>query len=74
MLKENERSANLSVAKVMRLTAAVVTVVLILNIVGIFIIDMVQMIVTCVVGMMLLFVPTLAIKLIGKPDKSYINI
>lgn len=73
MLKENERSANLAAAKVMRLTAVVVTFVLILNIVGIFIIDMTQMIVTCAVGMVLLFVPTIAIRLIEKPDKSYIK-
>lgn len=55
LLKENETSANLAAAKVMRISI----IVLILNIAGIFIVDMTQMIIAYITGAVLLAVPTL---------------
>lgn len=73
ILKENETSANLAVAKVMRISTVVLTVVLILNIVGIFIVDMTQMIIAYVAGAILLLVPTLVSNVLKKSDKGYVK-
>lgn len=73
ILKENETSANLAVAKVMRISTVVLTVVLILNIVGIFIVDMTQMIIAYVTGAVLLLVPTLVSNVLKKSGKGYVK-
>lgn len=66
LLKENETSANLAVANVMRISMIVLTVVFILNILGIFIVDMKQMTVAYAAGMALLFIPTLIVNILKK--------
>lgn len=72
ILKANETSANLAVAKVMRVSAIVLTVVLILNIVGIFIVDMTQMVIAYISGMILLLVPTFVSNVL-KSSKGYVK-
>ena len=59
LIIQNEKEANLFVAKTMRICAVILTLVLILNIVGIFIIDMRAMIIAYILGIVLLFIPTL---------------
>lgn len=71
ILKENETSANLAVAKVMRISVIVLTVVLILNIIGIFIVDMTQMVIAYIAGSCLLLVPTLVSNVLKKSGKGY---
>jgi len=71
MIEKNEISANRATAKVMRISAVVLTVVLVLNIVGIFIVDMTQMIVAYITGMILLLMPTLLVNILKKSDKQY---
>lgn len=71
LLKENEASANLAVAKVMRISVIVLTVVFILNIVGIFIVDMTQMIVAYIAGSVLLLIPTLASNIMKKSENGF---
>ena len=73
ILKENETSANLAVAKVMRISAIVLTAVLILNIAGIFIVDMTQMVVAYISGMIFLLVPTIVSNVLKKSDKGYVK-
>ncbi len=73
ILKDNETSANLAVAKVMRISAIVLTVVLILNIVGIFIVDMTQMTIAYIAGMILLFIPTLVSNVLKKSGESWVK-
>lgn len=71
LLKENEKNANLAAAKVMRISTAVLAVVFILNVVGIFIVDMTQMMISCFAGAMLLMFPTLLVNVMKKSDKGY---
>lgn len=73
LLKDNETSANLAVAKVMRVSAIVLTVVFILNIVGIFIVDMTQMVIAYISGMILLLVPTLVSNLMKKSGEGWVK-
>lgn len=73
LLKDNETSANLAVAKVMRVSAIVLTVVFILNIVGIFIVDMTQMTIAYISGMILLLVPTLVSNLLKKSGEGWVK-
>lgn len=71
LLKENETGANLAVAKVMRISMIVLTIVFILNIIGIFIVDMKQMTIAYITGMALLFVPTLTVNIMKKSAAGY---
>lgn len=71
MLQENETSANLAAAKVMRVSIIVLTAVLILNIVGIFIVDMTQMVIAYISGAVLLAVPTLIVNVMKKKAERY---
>ncbi|MDE6727185.1 MAG: hypothetical protein K2J80_04510, partial [Oscillospiraceae bacterium] len=73
LLKENETSANMAVAKVMRISIIVLTVVLILNIVGIFIVDMTQMIIAYIAGTALLALPTLIVNGMKKSGEGYVK-
>lgn len=73
LLKENETSANLAVAKVMRISIIVLTVVFILNIVGIFIVDMTQMIIAYIAGTALLALPTLIVNGMKKSGEGYVK-
>ncbi|MDE6579218.1 MAG: hypothetical protein K2K41_01625, partial [Ruminiclostridium sp.] len=53
--------------------AIVLTVVLILNIVGIFIVNMTQMIIAYIAGMILLFIPTLVSNVLKKSGESWVK-
>ncbi len=66
LLRENERSANKAAAKVMRITILVYSVVLILDILGIFVIDLNTMIMTFIKGAVMLFVPTVIVNFMKK--------
>lgn len=72
LLKENERSANRAAANVMRITAAVFVVVLVLDIVGIFTVQLNTMIISFVIGTVLLFVPTLIVNVL-KIEKNWVK-
>lgn len=73
LLKENEASANLAAAKVMRISAVVLTVVLIMNIVGIFIVDMTQMVISYIAGTFMLLIPTLVVNVMKKRGEGYVK-
>ena len=73
LLAENERSANLAVAKVMRISMAVLTVVFILNVLGIFIVEMSQMIIAYLAGMAMLVIPTIVCNILKKTGEAYVK-
>ena len=72
VLIENEKQANRAVAKVMRITFIIFTLVFVLNIVGIFVVDMGIMTVAYVSGTVLLWIPTFMV-CIAKQDKEYVK-
>ena len=55
VLLQNEKEANKAVAKVMRITFLIFTVVFLLNVVGIFIVDMKTMLAAYIGGSILLW-------------------
>lgn len=61
VLIQNERQANRAVAKVMRITFLIFTLVYILNIIGIFVVDMGIMTLAYVAGTVFLWIPTLIV-------------
>ncbi|MDY2698042.1 MAG: methyl-accepting chemotaxis protein [Lachnospiraceae bacterium] len=65
VLIQNEKQANKAVAKVMRITFVLFTVVYLLNVVGIFIVDMKIMTIAYLGGSVLLWVPTFIVN-VGK--------
>ena len=73
LLTENETSANLAVAKVMRVSMIVLTAVLILNILGIFIVEMYLMVTAYISGMVMLFLPTLVVNILKKKSEGYVK-
>ena len=73
LLTENETSANLAVAKVMRISMIVLTAVLILNILGIFIVEMYLMVTAYISGMVMLFLPTLVVNILKKKSEGYVK-
>ena len=73
LLTENETSANLAVAKVMRVSMIVLTAVLILNILGIFIVEMYLMVIAYISGMVMLFLPTLVVNILKKKSEGYVK-
>ena len=64
MLRKNEREANLIVAKVMRITFIIFTLVYVLNVVGVFIIDKTIMTLAFIGGGILLWIPTIMVSLL----------
>ncbi len=72
ILIENEKQANRIVAKVMRITFAVFTFIYLLDVVGIFIVDIAVMTATYLGGSILLMLPTLLVNIL-KQEKSYIK-
>ena len=66
IIRKNELEANQFVARVMRVTAILMTLILILNIVGIFIVDMTAMIIAYVSSVILLLLPTLLVNILKK--------
>lgn len=68
LLKENERSANKAAAKVMMITAAAFVLVLILNFMGIFVVDTGVMVTAFILGCAFLLTPTLIVNVLKKDD------
>lgn len=64
VLVENEKHANKSVAKVMRITFLIFSVVFLLNVLGIFVIDMKTMTIAYVCGSALLWFPTIIVNIV----------
>ena len=72
VLVQNEKDANRAVAKVMRITFLIFTLVYLLNVFGIFVVDMGIMTLAYVSGSLLLWVPTFLVN-VGKQQKSYVK-
>ena len=76
LLKKNEKEANVIVAKVMRVTFVIFTLIYILNVIGIFIVDKTIMTIAFVGGSVLLLLPTLLVNVLKKEGSyiKYINV
>ena len=61
ILKENEKQANIIVAKVMRITFLIFILVFFLNIIGVFIVDKIVMAIAFIGGSVLLLLPTVLV-------------
>lgn len=74
VLVENEKQANRAAAKVMRITFFIFTLVYLLNVAGIFIVDMTIMTIAYVVASLLLWLPTLLVNgmKLEKPWVKYV--
>lgn len=72
VLVQNEKQANKSVAKVMRITFLIFSIVFLLNVFGIFIVDMTTMTIAYVVGSVLLWFPTFIVN-IRKLEGPYVK-
>ena len=72
VLIQNEKQANRAVAKVMRITFLIFTLVYLLNVFGIFVVDMGIMTLAYVVGSVFLWVPTLIVD-VGKQQNGYVK-
>lgn len=72
VLIQNEKQANKAVAKVMRITFLFFSLVYLLNVVGIFVVDMGIMTLAYVTGSVLLWIPTLLVN-VAKQQKSYVK-
>ncbi len=72
VLIQNERQANRAVAKVMRITFLIFSLVYLLNVVGIFVVDMGIMTLAYVAGSIFLWMPTLIVN-VGKQQKGYVK-
>ena len=72
VLVQNEKHANKSVAKVMRITFLIFSIVFLLNVFGIFVVDMKIMAIAYILGSILLWVPTIIVN-IAKLDGIYIK-
>lgn len=70
LLKENERSANLSAARVMRITIAVFAAVVLLDIVGIFTVDVATMLTSFGTGALLLIIPTIILHIAKRNGRA----
>ncbi len=76
LLKKNEKEANVIVAKVMRVTFIIFTLIYILNVIGIFVVDQTIMTIAYVGGSVTLLLPTLIVNLLKKEGSfiKYVNI
>ncbi len=72
ILIENEKQANRIAARVMRITFAVFTLIYLLNVVGIFIIDVTIMTISYIGGSALLLLPSVLVDIL-KLEKRYIK-
>ena len=70
VLIQNEKQANKAVAKVMRITFLIFTLVYLMNVIGIFVVDMGIMTLAYVAGTVFLWIPTLIVN-VGKQQKGY---
>ncbi|MGN0667444.1 MAG: methyl-accepting chemotaxis protein [Huintestinicola sp.] len=69
LLSENEKSANLAAAKVMRITVIVFAMVLLLDIIGIFTVKLPVMITAFLIGCVFLLIPTLLVNVLKNEGK-----
>lgn len=76
LLIKNEKEANLLVAKVMRITFVIFTLIYILNVLGIFVVDKTIMIIAYIGGGILLLLPTLLVNILKREDGyiKYLNV
>ena len=76
LLRENEIHANKLVAKVMRVTFVIFTLIYILDIIGVFVVDIGIMTVAYIGGSVCLLLPTLLINILKKQNNyiKYINV
>lgn len=76
LLKQNEKEANLLVAKVMRSTFIIFTIIYLLNAFGIFTVGKVIMTIAYIGGGCLLFLPTLLVNILKKEGGyiKYVNV
>ncbi len=76
LLKQNEKEANFLVAKVMRITFLIFTLIYILNVIGIFVVDKTVMTVAYIGGGCLLLFPTLLVNILKREDSyiKYVNV
>ena len=72
LLKQNELTANKAAASVMRVTGILFVLVLILDIVGIFKVQVPTMVVAVIIGEVLLFLPTLVTNIL-KIQKGWVK-
>lgn len=72
VLIQNEKQANRAVAKVMRVTFLFFTLVYLLNVIGIFVVDMKIMTLAYVTGTVFLWIPTLIVN-VGKQQSGYVK-
>lgn len=72
VLVQNEKHANKSVAKVMRITFLIFSVVFLLNVFGIFVVDMKIMTLAYVLGTILLWIPTIIVNIV-KSEGAYVK-
>lgn len=72
VLVQNEKQANKAVAKVMRITFIIFTAVFLLNVIGIFVVDMNKMLAAYIGGSVLLWLPTLVVN-VGKNEAEYVK-
>ena len=72
LLKQNEYSANRAAANVMRITVAVFAVVLVLDIIGIFTVQVGTMVTAFIIGTVLLCIPTLIVNIL-KIEKHWVK-
>lgn len=72
VLRENEKQANKLVAKVMRITFVIFTLVYILNVIGVFTIEHAVMTIAYIAGSILLFLPTILITML-KNEAGYVK-
>lgn len=72
VLIQNEKQANRAVAKVMRITFLLFTLVYLLNVFGIFVVDMGIMTLAYVVGTIFLWIPTLLVN-VAKQQGGYVK-
>ena len=76
LLKQNEKEANLLVAKVMRITFLIFTLIYILNVIGVFIVDKTIMTIAFISGSCMLLLPTVFVNILKKEQGyiKYINV
>ena len=72
LLRQNEKEANILVAKVMRITFIIFTLIYILNVIGIFKVDKMIMTIAYIGGGCLLLLPTVLVNIL-KSNGSYIK-
>ena len=72
VLIQNEKQANKAVAKVMRITFLIFTLVYLLNVFGIFVVDMRIMTLAYMAGSACLWIPTLLVN-VGKQQEGYVK-